>query len=153
MIVPADPAQVPFPTERSSRVFAITAAGRERFYQLMMDTTSNQGTYQRLFRIKALHLEYISPEDQLALVDHYLSYCQMDLRYQQTEAQDFITNPIKQQSVSSFYSTVAEDLMELISQQWQLELAWAKLLRERVVAAQVSDKTEEHTHERNEHVN
>ena len=41
----------------------------------MMDTTSNQGTYQRLFRIKALHLEYVSQEDQLSLVDHYLSYC------------------------------------------------------------------------------
>jgi DNA-binding PadR family transcriptional regulator len=134
LIAPADPALVPFSTDRPSRVFALTAAGRERFYQLMMDTTSNQGTYQRLFRIKALHLEYISPEDQLSLVDHYVSYCQMGLRYQQAEAQDFVTNPIKQQSVSSFYSTIAQDLMDLVSQQWQLELAWAKLLRERIAA-------------------
>jgi DNA-binding PadR family transcriptional regulator len=134
LIAPADPALVPFSTDRPSRVFALTAAGRERFYQLMMDTTSNQGTYQRLFRIKALHLEYISPEDQLSLVDHYVSYCQMGLRYQQAEAQDFVTDPIKQQSVSSFYSTVAQDLMDLVSQQWQLELAWAKLLRERIAA-------------------
>ncbi len=95
MIVPADPKQVPFPSERPARVFALTLAGRKRFYQLMMDTTSNQGTYQRLFRIKALHLEYVSPEDQLSLVDHYLSYCQMGLRYMQAEAQDFATNPIK----------------------------------------------------------
>jgi DNA-binding PadR family transcriptional regulator len=134
LIAPADPALVPFSTDRPSRVFALTSAGRERFYQLMMDTTSNQGTYQRLFRIKALHLEYISPEDQLSLVDHYVSYCQMGLRYQQAEAQDFVTNPIKQQSVSSFYSTIAQDLMDLVSQQWQLELAWAKLLRERIAA-------------------
>ena len=136
LIVPADPAQVPFSTDRPSRVFALTAAGRERFYQLMMDTTSNQGTYQRLFRIKALNLEYVSPEDQLSLVDHYLSYCQMGLRYQQAEAQDFVTNPLKQGSVSSFYSAVALDLMELVSQQWQLELAWVQRLRERIVAAQ-----------------
>jgi DNA-binding PadR family transcriptional regulator len=142
LIAPADPTQVPFPTDRPSRVFAITPAGRERFYQLMMDTTSNQGTYQRLFRIKALHLEYISPEDQLSLVDHYLSYCQMGLSYQQAEAQDFVTNPIKHQSVSRFYSTVAQDLMELVSQQWQLELAWAQRLRERIVAAQALQKTE-----------
>jgi DNA-binding PadR family transcriptional regulator len=152
LIVPADPTQVPFPTERPSRVFAITPAGRERFYQLMMDTTSNQGTYQRLFRIKALHLEYVSPEDQLSLVDHYLSYCQMGLSYRQAEAQDFVTNPIKQQSVSSFYSAVALDLMGLVSQQWQLELAWAQRLRNRIVAIQTPGKTETQLNERNEHV-
>jgi DNA-binding PadR family transcriptional regulator len=134
LIAPADPAQVPFSTDRPSRVFAITPAGRERFYQLMMNTTSNQGTYQRLFRIKALHLEYVSPEDRLSLVDHYLSYCQMGLRYQQAQAQDFATNPIKQQSVSSSYSAVALELMDLVSQQWQLELAWAKQLREQIAA-------------------
>src|SRR6266487_4126875 len=140
LIAPADPTQVPFPTDRPSRVFALTPAGRERFYQLMMDTTSNQGTYQRLFRIKALHLEYISPEDQLSLVDHYLSYCQMGLSYQQAEAQDFVTNPIKQGSVSRFYSAVALHLMDLVSQQWQLELAWAKRLRERVLSTHAPSK-------------
>jgi DNA-binding PadR family transcriptional regulator len=152
LIALADPTQVPFSTDRPSRVFALTPAGRERFYQLMMDTTSNQGTYQRLFRIKALNLEYVSPEDQLSLVDHYLSYCQMGLRYQQAEAQDFITNPVKQQSVSSFYSAVALELMELVSQQWQLELAWAQQLRERIVSAQAPGKTETLSHERKEDV-
>jgi DNA-binding PadR family transcriptional regulator len=152
LIAPADPALVPFPTDRPSRVFALTPAGKERFYQLMMDTTSNPGTYQRLFRIKALNLEYVSPEDQLSLVDHYLSYCQMGLHYQQAEAQDFATNPIKQGSVSSFYSSVALDLMELVSQQWQLELAWAKRLSERILAGQEPGKTETHTSERNENV-
>jgi len=151
LIAPADPTQVPFPSDRLSRVFALTPAGRERFYQLMIDTTANQGTYQRLFRIKALNLEYVSPEDRLSLVDHYISYCQMGLRYQRAQAQDFVTNPIKQRSVSSFYSTVALDLMDLVSQQWQLELAWAQRLRERIVAAQASDKAETLSRERNEH--
>jgi len=151
-IAPADPAQVPFSTDRPSRVFALTSAGRERFYQLMMDTTSNQGTYQRLFRIKALHLEYVSPEDRLSLVDHYLSYCQMGLRYQQAEAQDFVTNPIKQQSVSSTYSAIALELMNLVSQQWRLELAWAQRLRERIVATQALWNSEEQLNGGNEHV-
>ena len=151
LIVPADPTQVPFPTDRPSRVFALTPEGRERFHQLMMDTTSNQGTYQRLFRIKALHLEYVSPEDQLSLVDHYLSYCQMGLHYQQAEAQDFVTNPVKQKSVSKFYSAVAVDLMGLVSQQWQLELAWAQRLREQIVAIQTPGKVAAQQHERNEH--
>jgi len=137
LIALADPSEVPFPTDRPSKVFAITSAGRERFYQLMMDTTSNQGTYQRLFHIKALHLEYVSPEDQLSLVDHYLGYCQMGLHSQRAEAKDFATNPIKQSSVSSFYSTVALDLMDLVKQQWQLELSWAQQLRERIVDEQI----------------
>ncbi|MFL5657635.1 MAG: hypothetical protein ACJ8CB_26070 [Ktedonobacteraceae bacterium] len=84
----------------------------------------------------------IGGEDQLSLVDHYLSYCQMGLHYQQAEAQDFVTNPIKQRSVSGFYSAIALDLMEMVSQQWQLELAWAKRLRERIIAAQALEKTE-----------
>ncbi len=151
LIAPADPAQVPFSSDRPSRVFALTPAGRQRFYQLMMDTTSSQGTYQRLFRIKALNLEYVSPEDRLSLVDHYISYCQMGLRYQQAEVQDFVTNPIKRQSVSSFYSAVALDLMNLVSQQWQLELAWAQRLHERIVAAQVPGKAETLSRETNEH--
>ncbi len=138
LIAPADPSEVPFSTDRPSRVFAITPEGRQRFYQLMIDTTSNQGTYQRLFHIKALHLEYISPDDQLSLVDHYLSYCQMGLHYQQAEQQDFVTNPIKQQSVSHFYSAVALDLMNLVRQQWQLELTWAQKLRERIVDGHTS---------------
>ena len=118
----------------------------------MMDTTSNQGTYQRLFRIKALHLEYVSPEDRLSLVEHYVSYCQMGLRYQQAEAQDFVTNPIKQRSVSRFYSAVALDLMELVSQQWRLELAWAQRLHEQIVVGQVPGNTEVQLHGENEHV-
>jgi DNA-binding PadR family transcriptional regulator len=135
LITPADAAQVPFSMEHPSRVFAITPAGRDRFYQLMMDTTSNQGTYQRLFHIKALHLEFVPPEDQVSLVDHYVSYCRMGLRYLQVEAQDFATNPVKQEPASPAFRTTALDLMDLIAQQWQLELAWALRLRERIVSA------------------
>jgi|SRR5579862_1035773 len=109
----------------------------------MMDTTSNQGTYQRLFHIKALHLEYVSPADRLALVDHYVGYCQMALSYQQAEAQDFAVNPVKSQSVSGFYSAVALDLMESVASQWRVELAWAQRLRERIVAPPSPQRMEE----------
>lgn len=140
LIAPADPTQVPFPTDRPARVFAITPTGHGRFYQLMMDTTSNPGTYQRLFRIKALHLEFISPEDQLYLIDHYLTYCQTGWRYQQTEAQEFASNPVKQELASDFFSTMALDMMGVMAQEWQLEFAWAGRLRERVVAAMKQDQ-------------
>lgn len=143
LIAPADPAQVPFPSERSSRVFGLTAAGRKRFYQLLMETRTNQGSYQRLFRIKALHLEFLSPQDQLYLLDHYIHYCQTSIRYQKTEAQDFATDPLKQEHTSNFFSATALDLMELVAQQWKLELAWAQRLRERVISSQTQQ--EHHT--------
>lgn len=142
LIAPADPSQVPFPTERPARTFAITPAGRERFYQLMMDTTSSPGTYQRLFRVKALHLEFLSPQDQLYLVDHYITYCQSSIRYQKTEAQDFATDPLKQEHVSPSFSAVALDLMQSVAQQWQIELAWAQRLRERLLASHTTQENQ-----------
>lgn len=140
LIVSADPAQVPFPSGRSSRVFTLSAAGRDRYYHLMMQTTENQGTYQRLFRVKALHLEFLSPEDQLYLVDHYITYCQTSIRYQKTEAQDFATDVLKQEHVSQYFSAVALDLMNSTAQQWQIELVWAQRLRERISASQAKQE-------------
>ncbi len=35
--------------DRRMRTFAITEEGRKRFHQLMMDTSSNLGEYQKLF--------------------------------------------------------------------------------------------------------
>lgn len=137
-ITPADPAQVPFPTTRPARVFAITPAGRDRFYRLMLDTTSNQGTYQRLFHIKILNLEFLSHQDQLYLVEHYLTYCQTTLRYLHIEAQDMATDPVKQEHVSSAMRRGALDLMELQARQWELEEAWAQRLRQQILEAEAT---------------
>src|ERR671916_439901 len=52
LIAEADAGQVPFSAARPARVFALTAAGRSRFRRLMLDTTTNIGTYPKLFRIK-----------------------------------------------------------------------------------------------------
>src|SRR5579884_2083112 len=120
LIESADPAQVPFPSDRAARAFALTEAGRQRFYRLMMDTTSNQGNYQRIFRIKALHLDFLEPADQLYLVDHYITYCETSVRYQRSEAQEFISNPMKQRNASEHFRLTAPELMELNAQQWQL---------------------------------
>src|SRR5258708_10390519 len=63
LIAPADPTQVPFSTDRPSRVFALTAAGRERFFHLIMDTPPHPGTHPTPFPLKAPPPEYRSPED------------------------------------------------------------------------------------------
>lgn len=132
-IEPGDPAQVPFPSARASQVFAITSTGRERFYQLMMDTTSNPGTYQRIFHVKAIHLEFVSPKDQLYLVEHYMYYCRAAARYLRAESQDMATNRMKAEFVSEFFTTTALDLMEVVAQEWELELDWVQRIRERIM--------------------
>ncbi|GHO87141.1 PadR family transcriptional regulator [Dictyobacter formicarum] len=141
MIEQGDPALVPFPPTRPARVFAITAAGRERFFQLMMDTTSNPGNYQRIFRLKALHLEFLPPKDQLFLVDHYLYYCQTAAHYLREEAQDMKTNALKRETSSEMLRASALDLMATAAEQWELERAWAQRLRERIIAAQIAGET------------
>ncbi|WP_220205393.1 helix-turn-helix transcriptional regulator [Reticulibacter mediterranei] len=141
MIEPGDPAQVPFPPTRSARVFAITAAGRKRFFQLMMDTTSNPGNYQRIFRLKALHLEFLPLKDQLFLVDHYLYYCQTAAHYMREEAEDMRGSDMKHETSSEWLTMTALTLMATAQEQWELEREWAQQLRERIIAAQISGET------------
>ncbi len=135
MIEPGDPALVPFAPTRSARIFAITTAGKERFFQLMMDTTSNPGNYQRIFRLKALHLEFLPPKDQLFLLDHYLNYCQTAAHYMRGEARDMRENAVKRDTSSQWLVTTALDLMATEEKQWELERAWAQRLRERISAS------------------
>jgi DNA-binding PadR family transcriptional regulator len=134
LISPADPGTAPFPGDRPSRVFAITTAGRERFLELMLDTSSHPGTYRRLFHIKALHLEFLALESQLFLVEHYLAHCRQILRSKQTDAQDVVGNPLKQKHMSTALREGAMALMRLKTEQWQLELAWGQALRERILS-------------------
>jgi DNA-binding PadR family transcriptional regulator len=134
LIQPADPGTVPFPTDRPSRVFAITALGRERFFELMMDTTSHPGLYRRLFHIKALHLEFLPVEQQFLLVEQYLTYCRSILHAKQTETQRDSEDPLKQEHMSSALRKAAFTFMRLKIEQWQLELAWGEALRDEIVA-------------------
>jgi len=134
LISPADLGTTPFPADRPSRVLAITTAGRERFLELMLDTSSHPGTYRRLFHIKALHLDMLPFESQLFLVEHYLAHCRQILRSKQADAQDVASNPLKQAHMSPPFREAAFALMRLKTEQWQLELAWGQALRERILS-------------------
>jgi DNA-binding PadR family transcriptional regulator len=133
LIAPADPASVPFPSDRSSRVFAITGKGRERFFQLMLDTTSHPGFYRRLFHVKALHLDFLPLEQQLFLVEHFLQYCLKLLHEKQTEEQAFARSPTKQEHMSSPFRRRALAFMQLKVEQLQLEVAQAQSLRAQII--------------------
>lgn len=134
LVCPVESSHVPFPTDRPSRAFTITTAGRERFLELMMDTTSHPGGYSRLFHIKALHLEFLPLDKQLLLVDHYLSHCRQIMRSKREDTKDVAENPLKQEHMSVALRTSAFALMKLKVEQWQLEVAWAESLREQILS-------------------
>jgi hypothetical protein len=134
LITPADAGATPFPTDRPSRVFAITPAGRQRFIELMLDTTSHPGTYRRLFHIKALHLEFLPLESQLFLVEHYLVHSRQLLGSKQADRQDVTARPIKQEHMSPALREAALALIQLKEKQWELEFTWAQSLREQIVS-------------------
>ena len=130
----AEPGSGPFPTDRPSRVLAITPAGRERFYELMLDTASHPGSYRTLFHIKALHLEFLRVEQQVFLVEHYLAHCRQILQAKQTDQQDVSDNPLKQQHMRSVFRQAVLRFVRLKLDQWELELAWAESLRAEILA-------------------
>lgn len=119
--------------ERQLRSFKITEQGRKRFHHLMMDTTSNPGEYQKFFHLKLSHMEFLLPSERLHLYDHYINYCQTHRFYLQSEAQDLYEVTAGQADMSSYRLEVTLDVMQHFVDQWQAEMEWTKLMREKEV--------------------
>ncbi len=54
--------------DRRARTFTITEEGRKRFHQLMMDTSSNLGEYEKFFHHKMTYFDLLRPDERLLLV-------------------------------------------------------------------------------------
>lgn len=126
---------------RQSRRYAITDAGRQRFHQLMMDTASNLGEYQRLFYYKLVYFDLITPEERMLLWNHYLNYCQTSALYLQNEA-EALRHELRG-AADSVYLSQALRVMRRLEQQWRAEVAWASEERAREVDASASDTDED----------
>ena len=134
--------------DRQLRVYAITDAGRMRFQVLMNDTGSSPGEYQRFFAHKVTAFSFITPLERLRLIDHYIHYCQAHIFHLQGEAEDMLRQtaeldalwdraPQLAQGFPQIDSYSVESIVNTIQhfiEQWQLELDWAKGLRERELA-------------------
>lgn len=118
----------PIGTERRARTFAITADGRRRFYQLMLDTSSNLGDYERSFHFKLVFFDLLDPPQRLLLLNHYVNYCQTSILYLQTEM-DSLTHELADQPDPTFQRNVLR-VMRHMAEQWQTELEWATEIRE-----------------------
>lgn len=128
-------------SQRQAHRYAITPAGRRRFHTLMMDTSSNLGDYPRIFHLKAVHLQFLSPRECLYLADHYLNYCERTILHMQSEAQDMQRMQSEAQETQqetgnqADFTAAVVDILQHLAKQEQGELAWARQVRERVVAA------------------
>ena len=121
--------------DRQFRSYTITEAGRRRFRELMMDTTSNPGGYRELFLYKATVLDCLMPAERLRLIDHYINYCQSHILHLTSGAEDFA------QITAHWCPTwtppqldITLNVMQHTIDQWQLELDWARTLRARAIA-------------------
>jgi DNA-binding PadR family transcriptional regulator len=134
LVAEADPQVVRFPADRPSRALAITPAGRQRFAQLMLDTTSHPSFFRRLFHLKALHLEFLPLEQQVFLVEQYLNTCLTLIHDKEREMQAFAASPGKQEHMQGLFRERALAYMRFKIEQWQLEVVWVQSLRAQILA-------------------
>ncbi len=113
---------------RRARTFAITEEGRKRFHQLMMDTSSNLGDYQKIFRYKMGFFDLLRPDERLLLLNHYINYCQTTILHVQTEMESLVYELADHPS-PAFLENVRQTMRHIV-QQWQAEYDWMRSIRE-----------------------
>lgn len=128
------PSAAAAPTDHQHRTFEITEAGRNRFFELMLDTSSNPGDYQRIFWIKLSNFPWLEPGDRLYLLDHYVSFCQTHLYHLDTECRD-LQRKAEEAPVALLmraeHLQATLEAMHHLQDQWQLELDSARRWRAR----------------------
>lgn len=132
-------------SDREPRVYCITEAGRQRFYDLMLDINPNQKAYQETFLQKTGFFAFITLQDRLRLIDHYIHYCQSHILYEQSEIDDLLKH-VKPSEQTMWQREDMVEMMQHILERWQLELAWAQRLRERCQARGFTDQETEIPH-------
>lgn len=129
--------------ERIARTFEITEDGRKRFHQLMMDTSSNPGEYQKFFQLKVAYLFLLQPMERLHLLDHYINYCQTHILYSRSEAKEFIEDTTGRSYMPPARMEGTLEVFEHIVEHWQAELKWVQHLRAKEVA-RIERNSEQH---------
>jgi len=118
-----------------SRRYRITGDGRKRLHDLMMDTTSYLGEYQKVFLQKVAYFSVLQPEERLQLIEHYIGYCQSLVSYGTARGEE-----LAQSGMESPIQMTSAQLADLLTgmqhkiHQYQQELLWAEELREQVKA-------------------
>lgn len=111
--------------EDRQRMYQITDSGRQQFYKLIMDTTSNLGEYQKIFWYKVIFFDLLTQNQQAYLLDHYINYCQSHIFYIQSELEDLQQR--FQNSVGQLNSVIS--VMNRNVNIWKSDLEYAHNMR------------------------
>ena len=120
-------------SDRQHRSFEITELGRQRFRQLMLDTNSNPGEYQRIFWFKLTNLYWLEPNERLYLLDHYINFCQTHVFHLANESRDMERKGLDMYEMAAEEMQASLEAMKHLRDQWQLELDSARTWRAREV--------------------
>lgn len=131
LIIPANEEQEA--SDRPARRFMITEEGRKRFHQLMMDTSSNIGDYQKVFHLKVPYLDLLKSSECEHLLNHYNRYCHACILHMETHAANLVNELVGSYGVNPHHRELALQLMQHRAQQWQAEVNWTAQLREKLV--------------------
>ncbi len=124
------------PGGRRQRIYRITEAGGRRFHQLMLDTSSNPGEYQKLFWAKVMSFDLLAPAERGYLLDHYLTYCQTHVFYLDRELAALADEavPTVGDAANAALNALAAEVIRHHRGQWQFELDHVRQMRERLLA-------------------
>ena len=126
-------------SERQLRTYQITEAGRKRFHQLMMDTTSNPGEYTKFFWQKVCFLEYLHPAERLHLIDHYINYCQTHILHLKAQAKNLVEGEMQYHAMDMAQLEATLHVLRRSTSQWQVDLEYASSLREKEMARALTE--------------
>lgn len=124
---------------RVARTFAITAAGRARFRELMLDTTQNPREYRELFAFKVTAFDQITRDDRVLLLRHYQDFCAAHVRHLAHQGRDIAR--AKTYRHSSAQRVRFASVFEHLVGGWDREGAWAAAM----LAAETTPKRRRRT--------
>ena len=125
--------------ERQLRTYQITEDGRKRFYQLMMDTTSNPGEYSKFFWQKVSFLAYLHPAERLHLIDHYINYCQTHILHLKAQAKNLVEGEVQYHAMDLTQLEATLHILRRSTSHWQVDLEYASSLREKEMALALAE--------------
>jgi len=125
--------------ERQLRTYQITEDGRKRFYQLMMDTTSNTGEYSKFCWQKVSSLAYLHPAERLHLIDHYINYCQTHILHLKAQAKNLVEGEVQYHAMDLTQLEATLHILRRSTNHWQVDLEYANSLHEKEMALALAE--------------
>ncbi|WP_280370603.1 PadR family transcriptional regulator [Nocardia wallacei] len=112
---------------RVARTFELTDAGRQRFHQLMLDTSSNPREYRDLFAFKVTAFDLITSNDRIRLLTHYLEFARAHVRHLTEQGDELQANGPQYRHQPSETIRMKSVFTHLVDT-WKTEQHWAEAM-------------------------